>query len=208
MVRLEELLKEARVQKKVTIEQAAVATKIKPQFLQALEKGAYNELPSPAYARGFVKNYAEYLGLPKTLISPLFKRDFDEKKAMKVLPDGMVKQDSFPVSRINLRKVVIGVFGLLLLIGLLLFQTRGIFFPPSVSISSPKEGDTVPQEFVVKGKTDSNATITINNESIFVENNGVFEKKITLFPGETSITVKAKNRLGKESTVQRSIIVK
>ena len=208
MVSLEQRLKEARIQKKLTLEEAAVATKIKAQFLEAIERGAYNELPSPAYARGFVRNYAEFLGLPKAQIALLFKRDFDERKVIKVLPDGMVKKNEFPIKRINFRRAVLGSAVLLFLSGFLLFQTRSVLFGPPISLSSPKEGSEVGQEILVKGRTDSNAIITINNESVVVKSNGEFEKKISLFPGETNITVKARNRQGKESILERNVRVR
>ena len=208
MVSLEQRLKEARLQKKLTLEEAAVSTKIKPQFLEAIERGAYNELPSPAYARGFVRNYAEFLGLPKAQIALLFKRDFDEKKITKVLPDSMVKKKDFPMRRINMRRIILGSGVLLFLVGFLLFQTRSVFFGPPISLSTPKEGSEVTQEVLVKGKTDSNAIITVNNEPVVVGSNGEFDKKIILFPGETRIVVKAKNRLGKESTLERSVRVR
>jgi cytoskeletal protein RodZ len=207
MISLEQRLKEARIQRKLTIQQAAAATKIKPHFLEAIERGAYNELPSAAYARGFVRNYAEFLGLPKAQTSALFKRDFDEKKVVKVLPDGMVKKQEFPLRRINLRRIILAGGILTLLIGFLFFQTRAVLFAPSIAITSPKEGSTVSKEVLVKGKTDNSATITVNNDPVFVNNNGEFAKKIALFPGQSKIIIKAKNRLGKESTLIRSVRV-
>ncbi|HUQ85679.1 MAG TPA: helix-turn-helix domain-containing protein [Candidatus Limnocylindrales bacterium] len=208
MVKLEQRLKEARIQRGLTIEQVAKATKIKAHFLESIEKGAYSELPSPAYAKGFVRNYAEFLGLPKAQSSALFKRDFDEKKNVKVLPDGMVKNNDFPIRRINLRKAIIGTIVLILLGTFLMFQVRGVLFAPSIFISSPKGNTITQRDISVIGRTDSSATITINNESVFVNNNGVFEKKISLFPGENVITIKAKNRFGKQSTLQRTVLVK
>jgi cytoskeletal protein RodZ len=208
MVSLEQRLREARIQKKLTIEQAALATKIKPQFLEAIERGAYDKLPSPAYARGFVRNYAEFLGLPKAQIAALFKRDFDEKRTVKVLPEGMVKKSEFPINRLNIRRMILGVGALVLILAFLLFQARAMFFPPLITLSSPKEDSVVSQDVEVKGRTDANAIITINNEPVFVNSNGEFAKKISLFPGETKIIVKAKNRLGKESAVTRNVTVK
>ncbi len=208
MVKLEQRLKEERLRRKLTLEEAAVATRIKPQFLEAIERGAYHELPSPAYAKGFVRNYAEFLGFPKAQTSALFKRDFDEKRAVKVLPDGMVKENKFPIRQMNVRRVVLGSVGVIILSLFLLFQLRGVLFPPAISLSSPKDESVVSREVSVTGKTDSTATLTINNESVFVNTNGEFEKKISLFPGKNTIIIKAKNRFGKESTVQRAVIVK
>jgi cytoskeletal protein RodZ len=208
MVRLEQLLKEERIRRKLTLEEAATATRIKPQFLEAIERGAYHELPSPAYAKGFVRNYAEFLGLPKAHTSALFKRDFDEKRAVKVLPEGMVKKSEFPIRRLNVRRFMIGGVVIALLSGFLLFQTRSIFFPPSLSVSSPKEGSVVSREVSIAGKTDNSAVVIINNESVSVDSNGKFQKKIILFPGKATITVKAQNRLGKEAVLNRNVTVR
>ena len=38
--------------------------------------------------------------------------------------------------------------------------------------------------------------------------NGNFQKVITLFPGNETITVKATNRFGKETTIQRTVVVR
>jgi cytoskeletal protein RodZ len=208
MVSLEQRLRDARIQKKLTIEQAASATKIKPQFLEAIEHGAYDKLPSPAYARGFVRNYAEFLGLPKAQIAALFKRDFDEKRAVRILPEGMVKKNEFPINRLNIRRMILGIGSLVLILAFLLFQARAMFFPPFITLSSPKEDSIVSQDVEVKGRTDASAIITINNEPVFVNSNGEFAKRVSLFPGETKIIVKAKNRLGKESAVTRNVTVK
>jgi len=208
MVRLEQLLKEARIQRKLTLEEAATATKIKPQFLEAIERGAYSELPSPAYAKGFVKNYADFLGLPKNQSSAFFKRDFDEKRAVKVLPDGMTRSKDFPLKRINIRRAVIGTFAFIILLIFFLFQTRDMFFAPVIHINSPKDGSVVSEDVEVAGTASSNAIVTVNNAPVFVQGNGEFSKKITLFPGKTTITVKAKNRVGKETITTINVIVK
>jgi len=41
------------------------STKIKEVFLEYIENGEYEKLPSSSYARGFVKNYIKFLNLPK-----------------------------------------------------------------------------------------------------------------------------------------------
>jgi cytoskeleton protein RodZ len=60
---LGDMLRDARHKKHATLEQAAVATRIKVPFLAALEDGDYSALPGPAYITGFLRNYASYLGL-------------------------------------------------------------------------------------------------------------------------------------------------
>ena len=56
-------LKQAREAEKLTIDQASEATRIRIPYLHALEMDDHSVLPSPVQARGFLRNYAEYLGL-------------------------------------------------------------------------------------------------------------------------------------------------
>ncbi len=56
-------LKNAREYRHITLEKAGEFTRIRPQFLRALEEDDYSNIVSAAQARGFLRNYAEYLGL-------------------------------------------------------------------------------------------------------------------------------------------------
>lgn len=208
MVRLGQRLQQQRIQRKQSLEEIAKELKIKAIFLSAIERGEYSKLPSPAYAQGFVRNYASYLGLPKAEITALFKREFDEKKAMKVLPDAMVKTEEFPVHRWHIQQSIIMFVGFILIIlGYLFFQYREAILPPSLSVSSPASGSKTTQNITVTGNADSNATVTVNGEPVTISPNGSFSKEIVLFPGNATISVKATNRFGKSSTVQKSINV-
>jgi cytoskeletal protein RodZ len=56
-------LKKAREYRNLTLEKVEAATHIRSQFLQALEADDYSAMPSPVQARGFLRNYAQYLEL-------------------------------------------------------------------------------------------------------------------------------------------------
>jgi cytoskeletal protein RodZ len=56
-------LRQLRLSRKITIEQAADATRIRVQYLQALEADNYSAMASTAQGRGFLRSYAGYLGL-------------------------------------------------------------------------------------------------------------------------------------------------
>lgn len=58
-----EQLRKAREQKRLTIEQAAFATHIKPDYLRALEADERELLPSSVQAKGFLRLYAGFLTL-------------------------------------------------------------------------------------------------------------------------------------------------
>jgi hypothetical protein len=57
------LLREAREARAVTLAEAQEATKINSRFLEALEDGRYDALPSEVHVRGYLRNYARYLRL-------------------------------------------------------------------------------------------------------------------------------------------------
>jgi hypothetical protein len=69
-----EILRAARRTKGVTIEEARAATRIRLKYLQALEGDDHAVLPSPVYVSGFLRNYAQYLGLSPEEVVDLYRR--------------------------------------------------------------------------------------------------------------------------------------
>lgn len=69
-----ETLREARHAKQVSLEDAARATKIKVDILDKLEADDYSGMASPLYTKGFLKLYADYLGLNGQEIADTFLR--------------------------------------------------------------------------------------------------------------------------------------
>src|SRR6188508_784058 len=63
---LPERLVAARERKGVDLYRAERDTKIRARHLSALEDGDYSELPGAVYTKGFLRNYALYLGLDPT----------------------------------------------------------------------------------------------------------------------------------------------
>jgi cytoskeletal protein RodZ len=63
-----ETLRQARHNKKVSLEDASRATKVKVEILERLESEEFAQLVAPAYTKGFLKLYAEYLGLDSQAI--------------------------------------------------------------------------------------------------------------------------------------------
>ncbi len=56
-------LKQRREARHLSIAQVAEHTRIRPHYLQALENDDLSAIPSMAQARGFLRNYSEFLGL-------------------------------------------------------------------------------------------------------------------------------------------------
>jgi hypothetical protein len=78
MGELGELLRDARLQRKITLEQAQRATRIRLDYLVALEEGAFHRLPGAAYARGFVRSYARFLGLSADEVFARYERELPQ----------------------------------------------------------------------------------------------------------------------------------
>jgi cytoskeleton protein RodZ len=77
------LLREAREAKGLTLAEAQQATRINSSFLEALEDGRYDLLPTQVHVRGYLRNYAKYLELdPKPLLDryELNKDNFRNQK--------------------------------------------------------------------------------------------------------------------------------
>jgi helix-turn-helix protein len=56
-------LREARLRRQIEFAEAEHGTKIRGKYLRALEDERFELLPSHTYVKGFLRSYAEYLGL-------------------------------------------------------------------------------------------------------------------------------------------------
>jgi cytoskeletal protein RodZ len=64
------ILREARENKGLSLEEAQAKTRISVRYLTALENGQYSALPTAVHVRGFLRNYARFLGLdPQPLLT-------------------------------------------------------------------------------------------------------------------------------------------
>lgn len=199
MVSVGTKLREKRKEKGLSIDEVSKATKIKAGFLQAIEKGEYQKLPSSAYAFGFVSNYVEYLGLPKKETMAMFRRESAGEKVSKVLPSGMEKRSLFQGIRVS-QTVFVVVVLFFLLLGYFLFQYRYAIIEPPLTVTSPAEGAAVDRDnLVVEGHTDPSVLIFVNDQPTPVDDNGAFEQAITLSEGEEIIEVRAEHKLGKQT---------
>lgn len=98
------VLKKTRLQYGLTLEQVHQATRIKHIYLEALEDEDFERLPGAVYVTGFVRSYADYLGLDSEQMLQLLKKKTGPKPVRPVY--------NFPIAndeqKIPGKKIVIG----------------------------------------------------------------------------------------------------
>jgi cytoskeleton protein RodZ len=69
-----EALRRQREALGLDLDDVAVVLRVKPRYLAGLEAGRPDELPGPSYALGFMRTYADYLGLDADEVLRRFKQ--------------------------------------------------------------------------------------------------------------------------------------
>jgi len=188
------------------------ALKINEKSLQAIEDGDMQKLPALVYARGFVKLYAEHLGLDAEQLVSDFTAETNATRAnkeQKITPQ-QLRSFHRPVIVLTPRLVAIiaGILVALIALSYLFFEVRGFTRPPMLEIISPAANSEIKTDTVeVRGKTDPTAEVKINGEKTFVQSDGTFSEKISVSPGLNKIRIIAKSISEKEKVVEREILV-
>jgi cytoskeletal protein RodZ len=206
-----ETLRETRLERGITISEVEHGTKIRAKFLEAIEADDFVKLPSLSYAKGFVKNYSDFLGLNSEKTLAFFRRQTNEMPKSSLLPKGMGE----PLNR-TWWQLTPGRFVALIIIGLVTlflfylgFQYRALQQSPKLIIDTPVNHTVVSESRLeILGSTDPDATVTINGISVLVRSDGKFFDQVVLVPGVNTFTIVATSRLGKTTTVTRDVGLK
>lgn len=213
---LAELLKTQRQELKISLSHAQRATKIRSEILTLIEKGDYAHLDDTIYVKGFVKNYADYLGFDSEPILNIYKQERAQfKKDHGTVSDKTKTQIGLkpihsprfvitPKTFIILSVVAIFIA----VVGYLTWQFIGLASPPSLTLDSPNE-QTVDSNFgYISGRVEGGADLFINDSPILSNPDGSFREKIALVDGVNQIKVTAKNKLSKTANVTKIIVAK
>lgn len=206
-----ETLRQAREEIGLSEKEAAENIQAPVSFIHAIERDDFSNLPAMIYARGFLKKYADRLGLDtkEILIEFDYCRTADR-------PDDkeLSKKKAWPVPLarfLNQQKITLGFFlATLLAIGIYFaYELRFVFFGPKLVIESPY-GDTVTGQtsIAVLGEVEKEASLVLNGRPLYVNEKGEFKDSALLLPGLNTLEFEARNRLGKTNKVIRYILVK
>jgi Uncharacterized protein conserved in bacteria len=165
---LPERLYAARERKGVDLYRAERDTKIRARYLGALERGDYKELPGAVYTKGFLRNYALYLGLDPDDVLVQWRNergDAKEQAPSIVVPrpiaaprQGLTFSPGLVV--VVLLTVVIVAFGVYLGVQVLRFAK-----PPTITVTQPATAvidvDESTTKYTLQGVTLPGATVSI-----------------------------------------------
>ncbi len=165
---LPERLLAARERKGVDLFRAERDTKIRARYLGALERGDYRELPGAVYTKGFLRNYAQYLGLDPDEILLQWRRergDGPSSDPVLVVP----RTVAAPRQGITISPRVFG--GLLLalvvivVVGYVATQLVRYSKPPTITVTDPSSAvvtvDETATKYTLRGSTSPGATVSI-----------------------------------------------
>jgi cytoskeletal protein RodZ len=71
---LGDLLRRSREERHIDLDEAVRVTRIRRHSLEALENEEWSKLPSEVFVKGFLKSYAEFLGLDKEMVLNYYVR--------------------------------------------------------------------------------------------------------------------------------------
>lgn len=191
-------MKHAREEAVLTIPEIAEKTKIKEKFLIALEESHWSTLPNFPIASGFVRSYAQAVGVDINLALALLRRDFPTGGYSNLPTQDLPVNPRFiwtPKTTLATAIVVT-----LLLIGGYLFRQYMLFVaPPPLKVETSKTTNGL----LVSGKTAPSATLEVNKRQVLLEKDGKFEIELDRADLGEKVEIKATSRSGKSTTVSR-----
>src|SRR5829696_2916677 len=202
---LPERLLEAREAKGVDLYRAERDTKIRARYLGALESGEYGELPGAVYTKGFLRNYALYLGLdPEDVI-----RHWKRERGSTYVPAEPVLAVPRPLEapRQGLTFSPVIVVAALLTVLIAAFavyigvQLGRFAKPPTIAVTTPatavvEVGDDT-TTYTLKGTSIAGATVTIEEAGreqpyrVSADSDGRWTAEVQLRRGRNEFTVAA-----------------
>lgn len=203
MQKFGDLLTSARKKKKISIDKASSDLVIKKEHIVALEQENWNVLPEPAFIKGYIKSYALYLGLDQDYTLALYRRDFDERKYPKLQPRRREKRFFITPNKItnSIFVLLVSIFALYIIV-----QYSRIFSSPQLEIISPRDSETTSVPAVqIEGKTEQDATVSINGQFVAVNSSGNFSHQYMLEEGRNNIEVVASFRLSPKNKITREV---
>jgi len=201
-----EKLRSARLRQNIELKEISKKLHIRQEYLLALENEEYNKLPSGLYGRQFLKEYCRYLKINTKNILPLTPFN-DDKISDNPFSQKILRRYKFLVFPKIIKNIIFILLFFICLLYLLIYFRR-LISPPTLSVDYPDKNIVINEPIItIKGKSNPETEIKINNTGIMSEQDGSFSQEIKLKQGLNNIIISAKKKYGQESIIQRQILV-
>jgi cytoskeletal protein RodZ len=138
-------LREARLKRGLTPADVQKAIRIRDRYLQALEEERWELLPGDAYVKGFLRTYADYLGLDGSLYVDEYNARYAEHEEPLLVPERFARADG--------RFAGVGVLRPLLVLGAIVAIVAGVAAWQLSGSSGKKQGTPPPSVPTTTGST-------------------------------------------------------
>jgi len=89
------------------------------------------------------------------------------------------------------------------------FASRDLLRGPQITIDTPENGSVVEEQLIhIEGTTKNSKSITLNDRPLFIDTDGHFREELLLAPGYTILTLRAKDRFGRETVKRLELVQK
>ena len=198
-------IKDKRKLESISLSDLERETKIRKDFLEAIEEGMWEKLPEYPVVQGFVRSIAHVVNTDEELFLALLRRDYP-KKDIRIAPKPDVKNKFIWSPKWTLLAGVL--FVSLIIIGYLGYQYKQFVSPPQLVVTNPKEDEVLTKDvYTVEGKTSPDATVIINNQPTLINDDGSFTEEVEISKETKEIDIKATSRAGKVTEIKRKVIV-
>jgi len=134
------ILRKHRELRGISLVDAAEATKIGKNYLRALEEDRHQEFTSPAYLKGFLRTYANHLGLKADdLIRMIEAEQPDENSAASIALEEQLKQNRFSWQRLLLPAALLAA---IIVVAVLMRPAELPSPPPASPVAAPAPAAT------------------------------------------------------------------
>ncbi len=208
-VRLGQLLQEARLKAGLTFFSLEQKTRIAEKYLQAIEENNFSILPpARAYRLAYIREFANAVNYNSEKAAYQFINENGLGDIQVAHPQSGIKKLQTHLTSWLVRSIlIIGI--IIIFVGYLGWQVKGVLTPPALNIYTPIEGSIVSQnEIFVAGDTEKETHLTINGQEIRVDERGKFNTSLNLSTGVNTITITATKKHGKTITITRHVVVK
>lgn len=202
-------LKLRRKQLGLSLRDIAKSTRIRPDYLKAIEKNNFSDMPHDVHSLGFVRQYAKRLGLDSETAATkyLLERGPISSAAKSRLSFNKLKPKPAVVGSKLLTLGVISVI-LISVSAYLAAQFLVLVRSPRLEVTYPEQNQAIgSKEIAVIGSTTAGSSVEVNNTMAKVEEDGSFSAAIILETGLNSIKVTSQNRRGKITEQEITVLV-